>query len=71
MGSTYDPTRLSKTAIDGGQANVEEAVRWYEKAIAMGEKSARFRLLNLSDSLENPPDSIGSGENSPNERTKN
>jgi hypothetical protein len=70
MGSTYDPTRLSKTAIDGGQANVEEAVRWYEKAIAMGEKSARFRLLNLSDSLENPPDSIGSGETPPNGRTQ-
>jgi type II secretory pathway predicted ATPase ExeA len=71
MGSTYDPTRLGKTAIDGGQANVEEAVRWYEKAIAMGEKSAQFRLLNLTDSLENPPDSIRSGETPPNGRTQN
>jgi general secretion pathway protein A len=54
MGSTYDPTRLSKTANDGGQSNVEEAVRWYKKAIAMGEKSAEIRLLNLTGSPENP-----------------
>ncbi len=71
MGSTYDPTRLGQAAIDGGQSNVEEAVRWYKKAIAMGEKSAEFRLLNLTDSLENPSESAGSAENAPDGRTKN
>ena len=65
MGSTYDPTRLGKTANDGGQSNVEEAVRWYKKAIAMGEKSAEIRLLNLTDSLRSSPNVLGSRDSGP------
>jgi hypothetical protein len=48
LGSTYDPSRLTRLGIHGQVANVNLARTWYEKAQEFGSVEASSRLKSLS-----------------------
>lgn len=48
LGDTFDPERLKAMGARGVAGDVQEAIRWYEKADELGASSAKARLLALS-----------------------
>lgn len=47
MGQTYDPEFLAGRRIEGLRPDIENARRWYRRAIALGSQDAQARLVSL------------------------
>ena len=52
MGMTYDPVYFAGAAIHGTQPQIQNALEWYGKAIAMGSQPAETRMGQLRSWLE-------------------
>jgi TPR repeat protein len=48
LGDTFDPERLRSLGVRGVSGDLQEAIRWYEKADELGASSAKARLMALS-----------------------
>ena len=48
LGDTFDPQRLSALGVRGIAGDVQQSVRWYEKADELGAAEAKERLLSLA-----------------------
>ena len=47
LASTFDPIVLRELGVVGFASDVEQALSWYEKAIALGSGEAKGRLERL------------------------
>jgi hypothetical protein len=47
LAATYDPRELARWRVQGVQANLEEARKWYERARELGAPEAEERLARL------------------------
>jgi len=47
LGATYDAAELVKPNLQGIDADVKQAKRWYERALELGASEARTRLQRL------------------------
>jgi hypothetical protein len=61
LGSTYDPIYLERIGIVGTRPSAAEAIKWYRRAIDMGDRTAAERLGELVNRLERAAAS-GDGE---------
>jgi hypothetical protein len=52
MGMTFDPVYFAGADIHGTQPQIQDALEWYGKAIAMGSQPAETRMGNLRSWLE-------------------
>jgi hypothetical protein len=52
MGMTFDPVYFARTGIQGTQPQIQDALHWYDKAIAMGSRPAERRREELRSWLE-------------------
>jgi hypothetical protein len=52
MGMTFDPVYFARTGIQGAQPQIQDALHWYDKAIAMGSRPAERRRQELGSWLE-------------------
>jgi hypothetical protein len=52
MGMTFDPVYFARTRIQGTQPQIQDALHWYDKAIAMGSRPAERRMEELHSWLE-------------------
>lgn len=52
MGMTFDPVYFAGAGIQGTQPQIQEALDWYGKAIAMGSQPAERRMGHLRSWLE-------------------
>jgi hypothetical protein len=52
MGMTFDPVYFARTGIQGTQPQIQNALQWYDKAIAMGSRPAERRMEELHAWLE-------------------
>jgi hypothetical protein len=48
MAQTYDPEALKKSFVVGMTPDIDKAMHWYRRAIALGEGDARHRLDRLA-----------------------
>ncbi len=51
MAATLDPVALAATPIPGARANAADAVRWYQRAVALGDGEAGAALARLTQRL--------------------
>ena len=49
---TFDPVYFARTGIRGIQPQIQDALLWYDKAIAMGSRPAERRMDELRAWLE-------------------
>jgi hypothetical protein len=49
---TFDPVYFARTGIQGTQPQIQDALHWYDKAIAMGSRPAERRMEELHSWLE-------------------
>jgi hypothetical protein len=61
LGSTYDPIYLERVGIVGTKPSAAEAIKWYRRAIDMGDRAAETRLHDLVSRLEKAA-ALGDGE---------
>ena len=52
MGMTFDPLYFARAGVHGTQPQIEDALEWYDKAIAMGSRPAEIRMGHLRSWLE-------------------
>jgi TPR repeat protein len=52
MGMTFDPVYFARTGIQGTQPQIQDALHWYDQAIAMGSEPAERRMEELRSWLE-------------------
>jgi TPR repeat protein len=52
MGMTFDPLYFARTGVHGTQPQIQDALEWYGKAIAMGNQPAATRMESLRSWLE-------------------
>jgi TPR repeat protein len=52
LGWTFDPHYLEKAGITGVQPSPGDAMEWYRKAMALGDRDATNRFLVLVERLE-------------------
>jgi TPR repeat protein len=49
---TFDPLYFARTGVHGTQPQIQDALEWYGKAIAMGNQPAATRMESLRSWLE-------------------